>query len=127
MIRIERLDHLVLTVQSIDQTISFYGNVLGMQASTFGQHRWALHFGDQKINLHQTDQEILPRAKNPTSGSADLCFISATPLAEIVAHLQTQSIPIEQGPVQRTGAKGSIISVYIRDPDQNLIEISNYS
>lgn len=124
-IRIDHLDHLVLTVADIDASIAFYGGVLGMTEETFGQGRKALRFGDQKINLHQAGREFEPKASTPTPGSADLCFIVATPLDEIVAHLQHSSVPIEQGPVDRTGATGPIRSIYVRDPDGNLIELSN--
>lgn len=125
MIRIDHLDHLVLTVASIDATCDFYARALGMAVETFGADRKALRFGDQKINLHQAGHEFEPKALRPTPGSADLCFIAATPLAEVVAHLQALGIAIEEGPVGRTGATGPIRSVYLRDPDANLIEISN--
>jgi catechol 2,3-dioxygenase-like lactoylglutathione lyase family enzyme len=125
MIRIDHLDHLVLTVASIEATCDFYTRALGMQVETFGQERKALRFGDQKINLHQAGREFEPKALRPMPGSADLCFIAATPLAEVVAHLDSLSIAIEEGPVPRTGATGPIRSVYLRDPDANLIEISN--
>jgi catechol 2,3-dioxygenase-like lactoylglutathione lyase family enzyme len=126
MIRIDRLDHLVLTVADIDVTCDFYARVLGMGVVTFGEGRRALSFGSQKINLHQAGREFEPKADRPTPGSADLCFIAETPLDRIVAHLQTEGIEIEQRPVDRTGATGAIRSVYFRDPDRNLIEISNY-
>ncbi len=96
-----------------------------MQAVTFGEGRKALAFGNQKINLHQAGREFEPKAERPTPGSADLCFIVATPLAEVITHLQAQQVAIVEGPVQRTGATGPIRSVYLRDPDQNLIELSN--
>lgn len=126
MIRIDRLDHLVLTVADIDVTCDFYARVLGMGVVTFGEGRRALSFGSQKINLHQAGREFEPKADRPTPGSADLCFIAETPLDRVVAHLQTEGIEIEQRPVDRTGATGAIRSVYFRDPDRNLIEISNY-
>jgi catechol 2,3-dioxygenase-like lactoylglutathione lyase family enzyme len=126
MIRINRLDHLVLTVADIDVTCDFYARVLGMGVVTFGEGRRALSFGSQKINLHQAGREFEPKADRPTPGSADLCFIAETPLDRVVAHLQTEGIEIEQRPVDRTGATGAIRSVYFRDPDRNLIEISNY-
>jgi catechol 2,3-dioxygenase-like lactoylglutathione lyase family enzyme len=125
MIRIDHLDHLVLTVASIEATCDFYARALGMQVETFGQGRTALRFGDQKINLHQAGREFEPKALRPTPGSADLCFIATTPLEEVMAHLQRLGIAIEEGPVPRTGATGPIRSVYLRDPDANLIEISN--
>lgn len=123
--QIDHLDHLVLTVADIETTVDFYTRVLGMQAVTFGEGRKALVFGQQKINLHQAGREFEPKAERPTPGSADLCFIVATPLAEVVAHLQAQGVAIVEGPVQRTGATGPIRSVYVRDPDFNLIELSN--
>lgn len=122
--QIDHLDHLVLTVADIETTVDFYTRVLGMQAVTFGEGRKALVFGQQKINLHQAGREFEPKAERPTPGSADLCFIVATPLAEVVAHLQAQGVAIVEGPVQRTGATGPIRSVYVRDPDFNLIELS---
>lgn len=125
MIRIDHLDHLVLTVANIEATCDFYTRALGMQVETFGQGRKALRFGNQKINLHQAGREFEPKALRPMPGSGDLCFIAATPLEEVVAHLQRLGIAIEEGPVPRTGATGPIRSVYLRDPDRNLIEISN--
>lgn len=124
--RIDRLDHLVLTVADIRRTAEFYERVLGMQPVTFGDGRLALRFGKTKINLHQAGQEFEPKAARPTPGSADVCLIAAESLAEVCAHLAAQTVAIEEGPVTRTGATGMIRSVYIRDPDGNLIEISNY-
>ena len=124
---IDRLDHLVLTVGNIPRTLRFYTLVLGMNEVHFGTGRVALQFGNQKINLHEVGHEFEPKAKRPTPGSADLCFITITPIQDIISHLNTHNIPIVQGPVHRTGAMGGIESVYIRDPDNNLIEISNYS
>ena len=123
--RIERLDHLVLTVADIGRTCAFYADALGMQVVTFGSDRKALAFGSQKINLHESGREVEPKAKKPTPGSADLCFITATPLDEVIAHLAACGVAIEEGPVPRTGATGPIRSLYIRDPDGNLIEIAN--
>lgn len=120
------LDHLVLTVASIEQSCEFYQRVLGFEVVTFRGDRKALCFGQQKINLHQVGKEFEPKAEKPTAGSADLCFIAATPLEEIIAELHQHGVSIEEGPIQRTGATGAIMSVYIRDPNQNLIEISNY-
>jgi len=97
-----------------------------MQVVTFGAGRKALQFGQQKINLHQLGHEFEPKAQHPTAGSADLCFIAITPLAALAQHLQTLGVPVEAGPVPRTGACGPIISLYFRDPDQNLIEVANY-
>jgi catechol 2,3-dioxygenase-like lactoylglutathione lyase family enzyme len=127
MIRIDHLDHLVLTVASIEETCAFYADVLGIEIETFSGGRKALRFGNQKINLHQIGHEFDPKAKVPTPGSGDLCFIAATVLEDVIAHLNRLAIPIEQGPIDRTGAMGKIRSVYIRDPDANLIEISNLS
>lgn len=121
---IARLDHLVLTVASIDRTIAFYTATLGMQAVSFGNGRKALAFGQQKINLHEQGHEFAPKAAHPVPGSADLCFLSATPLASVTAHLAACGVPIEEGPVRRTGAMGPILSVYVRDPDSNLVEIA---
>lgn len=125
MIKIDHIDHLVLTVASIDRTCTFYTDALGMEIETFGGGRKALRFGNQKINLHQAGQEFEPKANAPTPGSGDLCFIAATGLEDVISHLNRLRIPIEQGPIDRTGAMGKIRSVYIRDPDANLIEISN--
>lgn len=124
MIRINHLDHLVLTVASLERTCEFYARVLGMGVVVFGEGRKALSFGIQKINLHEVGHEFEPKARVPTPGSADLCFISAIPLESVLAHLEHCGVAVEQGPVQRTGATGALRSVYIRDPDQNLIEIS---
>ena len=126
VVRIDRLDHLVLTVADVCRTVEFYQRVLGMQPVTFGDGRRALAFGNSKINLHQAGREFEPKAARPAPGSADVCLISADPLAEVCAHLAAQAVVIEEGPVTRTGATGTIESVYIRDPDGNLIEISNY-
>ena len=124
--KINRLDHLVLTVKDIDATCAFYQDILGMEIETFQQNRKALKFGIQKINLHQQGHEIDPKAIYPTPGSGDLCFIADTPIAEVIETLENRDVSIETGPVERTGATGKILSVYIRDPDQNLVEISNY-
>ncbi|MCU4442355.1 VOC family protein [Acinetobacter pittii] len=123
--KISHLDHLVLTVSNIESTCHFYQTVLGFEVITFKGDRKALKFGNQKINLHQQGNEFEPKALQPTPGSADLCFISDTPISEVVAHLNQLNIQIEEGPIERTGAMHPILSVYIRDPDQNLIEISN--
>ncbi|MBB2820626.1 UNVERIFIED_ORG: catechol 2,3-dioxygenase-like lactoylglutathione lyase family enzyme [Rhizobium esperanzae] len=125
MIRIDRLDHLVLTVAEIAASCDFYSRILGMSVETFADGRKALKFGRQKINLHQAGHEFEPKARHATPGSGDLCFIAETPLADVIAHLQTGGIVIEEGPVERTGASGRLHSVYFRDPDGNLIEVSN--
>ncbi|WP_436861839.1 VOC family protein [Acinetobacter haemolyticus] len=124
--KISHLDHLVLTVANIEITCQFYRSILNFEVITFGENRKALKFGNQKINLHQVGKEFEPKAFQPTSGSADLCFIAETPLEKVIEHLQQLNIEIIEGPIERTGAMGKILSIYIRDPDQNLIEISNY-
>ncbi|MFA2963354.1 VOC family protein [Acinetobacter pittii] len=123
--KISHLDHLVLTVSNIETTCHFYQTVLGFEVIIFKGNRKALKFANQKINLHQQGNEFEPKALQPTPGSADLCFISDTPISEVVAHLNQLNIQIEEGPIERTGAMHPILSVYIRDPDQNLIEILN--
>jgi catechol 2,3-dioxygenase-like lactoylglutathione lyase family enzyme len=116
---IDHLDHLVLTVADIDATVAFYSSALGMEMVTFG-NRKALQFGEQKI------KEFEPRAARPTPGSGDLCFITKAPIEEVISHLKALHHAIEEGPVERTGAVGTLRSIYLRDPDFNLIEISNY-
>lgn len=124
---INRLDHLVLTVKDVSATCRFYKTVLGVEVITFGDDRKALRFGHQKINLHEKGREIDPKALIPTMGSADLCFIADTPAEEILAELTALKIDIlEGGIVERTGATGKIRSIYFRDPDGNLLEVSNY-
>ncbi len=120
----DRLDHLVLTVKDIEATCKFYSTVLGMEIVSFGSGRRALSFGQQKINLHEAGHEYPPHAEHPLPGSADLCFISAIPLSSVLEHLRACAVSVIEGPVERTGATGKIRSVYIRDPDQNLVEIS---
>ena len=122
---IDRIDHVVLTVRDVEASCAFYQRVLGMRVVTFGDERKALAFGNQKFNLHQAGREFEPKADRPTPGSADFCLITTTPMAEIIAHLQACGVHILEGPAQRTGATGPILSVYFRDPDQNLIEVSN--
>ncbi len=123
---INRLDHLVLTVKDIECTVQFYVSVLGMEKEAFGAGRLALKYGNQKINLHQVGKEFEPKADKPTSGSADLCFITDIPLDEAMKHVRSRGVEIIEGPVARTGAIGKINSFYFRDPDKNLIEVSNY-
>ncbi len=123
---IESIDHLVLTVKEIDRTCDFYMKVLGMELVTFNETRKGLKFGEQKINLHEQGKEFEPKSEFPTPGYADLCFVTSLPLEEVHQHLISKGVAIEEGPVQRTGAKGPIMSIYIRDPDHNLIEISRY-
>lgn len=124
--KVKSLDHFVLTVFNIERTISFYTRMLGMEEITFGNNRKALAFGEQKINLHEYGNEFEPKAKKTCTGSADICFITTTPINEYQSFLLSNGVDIEEGPVQRTGAKGIIHSIYIRDPDENLIEIANY-
>lgn len=124
--RIDRLDHLVLTVASIEVTVEFYTRVLGMEVMTFGPGRTALTFGASKINLHEAGKEFEPKALRPTPGSADVCLIVDNSIADVLVELATAGVPVEEGPVERTGATGPIVSCYLRDPDQNLIELSNY-
>jgi catechol 2,3-dioxygenase-like lactoylglutathione lyase family enzyme len=121
---IDHLDHLVLTTRDKPACIDFYTRVLGMQLETFGAGRHAFNFGVQKINLHEAGKEFLPKADLPTPGSLDLCFIAAVPLDAFMAHLAALGIAIEEGPVARTGANWPIRSIYLRDPDRNLIEVS---
>lgn len=123
---ITALDHLVLTVADMDKTIDFYVNILGMSQITFGDNRKALQFGKQKINLHQKGNEIKPNATNADCGTADLCLLTDTPLDEVMSHLISKGITIIDGIVLRTGAVGKLKSIYINDPDGNLIEISCY-
>ncbi len=126
---VDALDHLVLTVADLGATVAFYEKALGMTAEHFdaadGSTRTALKFGRQKINLHLAGAEFAPHAATPTRGSADLCFLSVEPLADWQRHFATLGIVVEEGPVRRTGATGPILSVYLRDPDGNLVEISN--
>ncbi|SAL55428.1 glyoxalase/bleomycin resistance protein/dioxygenase [Caballeronia sordidicola] len=121
---IDHLDHLVLTCIDEAATRHFYTSVLGMKFETFGEGRSAFQFGNQKINLHVRGKEFEPKAHLPVSGALDLCFIAAIPLDNVIAHLKQCNWPIIEGPVERTGATQKIRSVYIRDPDLNLIEIS---
>ncbi|MCS4294016.1 catechol 2,3-dioxygenase-like lactoylglutathione lyase family enzyme [Comamonas sp. BIGb0152] len=122
---VEGLDHLVLTVASIAQTLAFYQRVLGMEAREFKPGRWALHFGGQKINLHEVGTVVDPNVRHATPGSADLCFRTAMPLADVAAHLQRQQVAIVQGPVRATGARAPLQSLYFYDPDENLVEVAN--
>jgi catechol 2,3-dioxygenase-like lactoylglutathione lyase family enzyme len=120
-----RIDHLVLTVRSIERTCQFYADALGVEAITFGDGRRALQMGDQKINLHEAGHEFEPKARLPTPGSGDFCVVTDEPLDELIARQEHLRVPIEEGPVTRTGAVGPLRSIYIRDPDGNLVEIAN--
>ena len=126
--KIHSIDHLVLTVASIPASVAFYSDVLGMKAEVFeaadGSKRWALYFGQQKINLHQHKAEFDPKSSLPTPGSADICLLSNDSLEEWQAHFEKMEVSILQGPVARSGALGPIMSIYVRDPDGNLIEVS---
>jgi catechol 2,3-dioxygenase-like lactoylglutathione lyase family enzyme len=124
--KINSIDHLVLTVKDIATTCAFYGKALGMKVVTFGEGRKALAFGSQRINLHQQGKEFEPKAHRPTPGSGDLCLITSIALPEVIAHLEACGVDLIEGPVKRSGAAGTLLSVYFRDPDLNLIEVSNY-
>ena len=123
---VSHLDHLVLTVKNVATTVKFYQSILAMEKFSFGNDRVALVFGNQKINLHQLGNEFEPNAANARCGSADLCFILKTSIDDAISHLTSCGVEIIDGPVSRSGAMGPIISVYFRDPDQNLIEVSTY-
>lgn len=125
IIEIDQLDHLVLTVTDIEASCRFYSTVLGMQVITFAGGRKALRFGEQKINLHAQGREYDPRARHACPGSADICLISRTPMTDVIAHLESCAVPIVDGPVRRSGARSPLLSVYLRDPDGNLVEIAN--
>lgn len=121
------LDHIVFTVKSIEDSVNFYTHILGFEEINFGDNRKALQCGYQKINLHQVGNELMPHANTPTSGSGDICLIYETDISHIIEELIAYNIAIEEGPVSRTGANGPITSIYIRDPDFNLIELSVYN
>ena len=122
---IDRIDHVVLTVRDVEATCAFYARVLGMRVVTFAGGRKALAFGRQKINLHPAGREYEPKADVPTPGSADFCLITTVPLDDAMAHVRAAGITIEVGPVDKTGATGPLRSFYFRDPDGNLVEVSN--
>lgn len=124
--RVDRIDHLVLTVKDIDATIKFYTSIMGMTEVEFGEGRKALIFGRQKINLHLVGSEFEPKALNVKSGSEDLCFVIDTPIDQAIKEVENKGVEVIEGPIHRTGAIGKIYSAYFRDPDGNLIEISNY-
>ena len=123
--RVQRIDHIVLTVADLERTIAFYERALGMKAVSFGEGRRGLAFGDQKLNLHQAGREFDPKARRPTPGAIDLCFTTDVPLEDVAAHLRRESIEIEHGPVDKVGARRALRSLYFRDPDGNLVEVSN--
>lgn len=123
--KLESMDHLVLTVVSIPATTHFYHDILGMKVISFESGRTALGFGVMKLNLHEVGHEFEPKAEYPTPGSEDFCLLTKTPLSQVIEELQTHHIAIEVGPVERHGAAGTLNSVYVRDPDRNLVEISN--
>ena len=122
---IDAIDHIVLTVRDVDATRRFYVEMLGMREETFGDGRVALHFGTQKINLHVVGAERNPHAAAATPGSTDLCLLTRSPIEGVLHELKAHDLPVEQGPVKRAGASGELLSVYVRDPDGNLIEIAN--
>lgn len=127
LVAIDRIDHIVLTVRDVAGTCDFYTRALGIEAREFEPGRWALHFGRQKINLHQAGAEFEPKAAHPAPGSGDLCFITEAPIEEVVTRLEGAGVAIELGPVAREGAEGAMSSVYFRDPDGNLIEVARYA
>jgi catechol 2,3-dioxygenase-like lactoylglutathione lyase family enzyme len=123
---IDRLDHFVLTTAQPDAVVRFYTEVLGMKAEIFGKGRLALKFGQQKINIHVRGREYEPKAHAPGIGTLDFCFIAAVPLEQVIASLEKHKVAIIEGPCTKTGAMGAIRSVYFRDPDLNLVEVSEY-
>ena len=125
--KIDSIDHVVFTVKDINATCEFYTKVLGMEVVTFGEGRKALAFGSQKINLQQSGRESTLIADRPTPGSADICFVTSVPVSEVIAHLNSCGVRLVGGPIERNGARGMMTSVYFRDPDLNLVEVSNYS
>jgi catechol 2,3-dioxygenase-like lactoylglutathione lyase family enzyme len=125
--KIDSIDHVVFTVKDINATCEFYSKVLGMEIVTFGEGRKALAFGTQKINLQQSGRESTLIAEKPTPGSADICFVTSVPVSEVIAHLNSCGVRLVGGPVERNGARGTMMSVYFRDPDLNLVEVSNTS
>lgn len=125
--KIDSIDHVVFTVKDIDTTCEFYAKALGMEVVTFSENRKALSFGSQKINLQQLGRESTLIADNPTSGSADVCFVTSVALSDVIAHLKSCGVNLIAGPIERNGARGQMMSIYFRDPDMNLVEVSNYS
>lgn len=125
-VKVERIDHIVLTVEDVQRTVQFYVTVLGMEEKTYGQNFKTLAFGNQRINLHEKGMNAPLKAKHPTPGSGDICLVTTSPMSEVVTHLKKHGVAIEEGPIEREGALGRMESVYFRDPDHNLIEISVY-
>jgi catechol 2,3-dioxygenase-like lactoylglutathione lyase family enzyme len=125
-VKARALDHLVLTCRDVEATVAWYERVLGMEPIVFGEGRRALRFGHHKLNLHQAGEELSPHAAAPTPGSADLCFVVEGRIEAVALHLEELGVPIELGPVDRTGARGEMCSVYVRDPDENLVELAVY-
>ncbi|WP_158932361.1 VOC family protein [Acidisphaera sp. S103] len=123
--RIRAIDHFVLVVLDIEATIKFYTRVLGLEAREIAPGRWALFFGNQKINLQQLHASVDPQTRHPSRGAGDFCLLTDIPMADVVSHLEQQDVKIINGPVQRAGATGPILSVYFYDPDENLVEVSN--
>lgn len=123
--KVDAIDHIVLTVVDVEATCAFYSRVLGMRVTSFKGGRKALCFGKQKINLHQHGREFEPKAVQPVPGSADLCLVTSVPISDVIEHLTRHDVELLEGPVPRTGAVGPIVSVYFRDPDGNLIEVAN--
>ena len=124
-ISIKTLDHLVITASDLQATVEFYSRVLGMEHVEFGDGLHAMHFGDQKFNIHDRSTDVTPKATDIVPGSEDFCLLTDTPIEEVVAHLRGCDVPIIEGPVTRSGAAGMLNSVYFRDPDGNLVEVSN--
>lgn len=122
---VRAIDHFVLTCGDVETTVAFYERALGMTGETFAGGRRALAFGSQKINLHQAGAEFTPRAQKPVPGAGDFCLLSDTPVAEIAEHLASMGVELIEGPVPKTGATGPLTSIYFRDPDGNLVEVSN--
>ena len=124
--KIDRIDHIVLTVESVDVTIEFYSRVLGMEPISFADGRRGLAFGVQKINLHSAANPYPEKAQKPTPGLGDFCMITKSPMADVIDHFKAENVEIEVGPIPKPGAIGSLISIYFRDPDGNLLKLSNY-
>ena len=127
MLHVSAIDHIVLTVRSVARSITFYEIVLGMRSVEFKPGRFALHFGQQKINLHEFGTVVDPNVRHATPGAADICFRTETPLSDAINHLKMHGVPLVQGPVKATGARSTLQSIHFYDPDANLIEVSNES